>query len=337
MKIIGPLHSQPFVRRHPANPVLTAEQVPFPTKLAYNGGVMKFRDRYVMTFRSDSGWDPEKKKAPIFRIGLAYSEDGLHWRVEPEPILRSDDPDVMGEIDPRVNILEGRAYVTFCQWANHGYRATIAATDDFRTFDIIHRSEPDNRDIVLFPEKINGKYYRLDRPFPIDSRDQKIRFDIWINESPDLVYWGESQPLLCVEDVPYATERLGAGSPPIRTEAGWLVLFHAVDVDPSRGKNGWEDEWNSRYTAGAVLLDLENPRQVIAVSHDPLLVPETRYEISEGFRHNVIFPMALVPEPDGTVKIYYSAADTVECLATCSLDELVGFCLSYRGRTPSPS
>jgi beta-1,4-mannooligosaccharide/beta-1,4-mannosyl-N-acetylglucosamine phosphorylase len=330
MKIIGALRSQPFIRRHPRNPILTANEIPYPSKLAYNGGVVTYRGRYVMTFRNDYGWDPKKKKAPHFQIGLAYSDDGLAWRVEPEPILCPDDPDVKGWYDPRMTVLEDRCFVTYTQYTGHGYRATIAATEDFRSFEILDRGMPDNRDMVLFPEKINGKYYRLDRPFPVASRDFKKRFDIWISESPDLVYWGKSQPLLCVEDVPYANERLGAGNPPVRTEAGWLVLFHAVDVDPARGKNGWEEKWQSRYTMGALLLDIDDPRKVIAVSKDPLMVPEAPYEISGGFRNNVLFPMAVLPDASGEVRMYYGAADTVECLASAPLPELLKFCLSYR-------
>ena len=332
---VGPLRDPGVVSRHPQSPVLTPEGMPFPSKLAYNAGVVRHATadgQYVMVFRNDSGWDPEKKKAPEFNLGLAYSDDGLTWRVEPRWLKPDDDPDILGSIDPRLIRMGGRYYISYCQYTGHGYRATIAATEDFRSFDILDRSLPDNRDGVLFPEKIGGKYYRLDRPFPIDSRDSQKLFDIWISESHDLVYWGRSQPLLCVEDVPYCNERIGAGSPPVRTDQGWLVLFHAVDVDEDRGKNGWEDEWQSRYTVGAMLLDLDDPRKVIAASKEPLMVPGAAYEVNGGFRNNVLFPTALVPEPDGEAKIYYGAADTVLGLGTAPLASLVDFCLSFRGR-----
>ena len=172
-------------------------------------------------------------------------------------------------------------------------------------------------------------YIRHERPFPVDSRSQRL-YDIWISESPDLVYWGNSELLLCVEDIPYASERIGAGSPPVRTERGWLSIFHTVDVDPARGKNGWEDRWHKRYTAGVMLQDLEDPRKVIAYSKEPLIAPEAPNEVGNGFRHNVIFPGGLIVEDTGEIKVYYGAADTVECLATTQLDDLIDFCLSFR-------
>ena len=157
-------------------------------------------------------------------------------------------------------------------------------------------------------------------------------YDIWISESPDLVYWGKSDLQLCVEDVPYANERLGAGNLPVRTEYGWLSLFHAVDVDPNRGKNGWEDKWPKRYSAGVMLQDLQDPRKLIAYSKEPLIAPEPEfpYETKEGFRTNVIFPGAMIIEDNGEVKMYYGAADTVECLATAQLDDLIDFVMSFK-------
>ena len=286
-----------------------------------------------MVFRTDYNWSDEEQKAIGFQIGVAYSDDGVsNWRVHSKPILEFEGgKDVNGSMDPRVTILEGRIYITYAQYTGHGYRGTIAVTDDFEKIEIVSRTVPDNRNLVLFPERINNMYIRHERPFPIDSRSQRL-YDMWISESPDLVYWGKSELLLCVEDIPFANERIGAGSPPVRTDHGWLSTFHAVDVDPGRGKNGWEDRWPKRYTAGVILQDLEDPRKVIAYSKEPLLAPEPEfpYETRDGFRTNVIFPGGLIIEDSGEVKIYYGAADTVECLATTQLDSLIDFCLSFK-------
>lgn len=321
------LQSSSIIQRHPRNPILTAADIPYPSKLVYNGGATRFKGRYVMVFRSDYGYDENEKKAPNFQLGVAYSDDGVAWRVEPEPILEPTDKEIMGNYDARLTVLEGRCYINYTQHTRHGYRATTAVTDDFKTFEILDRSVPDNRNLVLFPERINGRYLRLERPFPVYSRSRIDLFDIWLSESPDLHYWGNSDLVLCVEDVPYATEKIGAGAPPIRTDQGWLVIFHTVDVDLARGKNGWEEQWQKRYLAGVMLLDLDNPRKVISVSKQPLLVPEAPYEIGGGFRNNVIFPVGAILEDSGEVKIYYGAADTVECLATARLDDLIQFCL----------
>lgn len=323
----APLRSAEFVRRHPRNPILSSQDIPYPSSLVYNGGATRFAGRYVMVFRNDHGYDDRLAMAPHFQLGVAFSQDGIAWQVEPKPILESDDPELLGNYDPRLTVLEGRCYLTYTQHTRHGYRATIAVTDDFQSFEILHRTVPDNRNVVLFPERFGGSYVRLERPFPVYSRKRVDLFDIWISESPDLVYWGKSELLLRLEDVSYANEKLGAGAPPLRTPQGWLLIFHAVDTDPTRGKHGWEEKWQKRYVAGTMLLDLEDPRRVIGVSSQPLLVPEAPYEISGGFRNNVVFPMGAVLEESGEVKIYYGAADTVQCLATANVEDLVQFCL----------
>jgi beta-1,4-mannooligosaccharide/beta-1,4-mannosyl-N-acetylglucosamine phosphorylase len=320
--------SSAILRRHPRNPILTSDDIPYPSKLVYNGGVTKFLGRYVMVFRNDHGFDERTNKAPHFQLGLAFSDDGIEWQVEPQPILEPDDPEIMGNYDARLTVLENRCFITYTQHTRHGYRATIAVTDDFHSFEILHRTVPDNRNVVLFPEKIGGMYVRLERPFPVYSRERVDLFDIWISDSPDLAYWGNSQLLLRLEDVTYANEKLGAGPPPVKTNAGWLLVFHAVDTDLSRGKHGWEEKWQKRYVGGVLLLDLDDPRKVVAVSKRPLIVPEAPYEIGGGFRNNVVFPTGLILEDSGEVKLYYGAADTTECLATTQLDELIEFCLT---------
>lgn len=324
MEPVGPLADSGIVTRHPRNPILTAAQMPYESELVYNAGVVKRGEGdYAMLFRSDFGPHEPDKKAPFFRIGYATSSEGVEWSVYPSPVITGDGVEIESCYDVRVTPLEGRYYATYAEHTKHGDRAVLAVTDDFVRFETLDKTVPDNRNNVLFPERIGGVYYRLERPFPIYSRDGKERFDIWISESKDLTYWGKSQLLLRVEDVPYANIKVGGGSPPIRTESGWLCLFHAVDEDPGRGQNGWEKEWKRRYSVGVMILDLDNPRKLVACSQKPLMTPTAQYEISGGFRNNVLFPTALVPESGGLVKIYYAAADTVVCLATANLSDLI--------------
>jgi len=127
--------------------------------------------------------------------------------------------------------------------------------------------------------------------------------------------------------VPYANDKIGPAAPPIKTKHGWLTTFHAVDIDAARGKNGWEAAWKKRYCAGIMLLDLENPDKIVGLYKEPLLAPEAAYEVDGGFRNHVIFPGGMILEEDGEVKLYYGAADTVECLATAHVDDLVRLCL----------
>lgn len=315
-----------MIHRHPDNPILSAKDVPYGPLLVFNVGVTKFQGQYVMAFRNDYG-TPTEIDTTLTDIGLATSSDGIHWTPRPAPILRMRDEENLRAYDPRLTVIDGRVYMCFAVDTVHGVRAGIAVTDDFEIFEILTLSLPENRNVVLFPEKIGGRYMRLDRPFPIYSRGFPERFDIWISASPDLRYWGDSALLLGVEDVPFANRKIGPGAPPVRTPKGWLTLFHAVDFDPQRGKNGWEERWQKRYTAGIMLLDLDNPRKIIGISPRPLLAPEAPYEMSGGFRNDVIFPGGMILEDSGEVKIYYGAADTVTCLATADVNDLIALCL----------
>lgn len=326
---IGPLASSSLVRRSANNPILTPEQVPYRPALVFNAGVCKYNGQYVMVFRNDYG-NAEKHELEPHRttdLGLAFSRDGVHWDVQPMPCLKIHDEEIVRVYDPRLTVIDGRCYMCFAVDTLHGIRGGIATTEDFSSFEVLSMSAPDNRNMVLFPEKIGGKYVRLERPFTVYSRGGKDRFDLWMSDSPDLRYWGNSHLVLAVEDVPFANDKIGPAAPPIRTDRGWLTTFHAVDIDASRGKNGWENTWKKRYTAGVMLLDLEQPHKVIGMSREPLLAPEAPYEVSGGFRDHVIFPGGMILEESGEVKIYYGAADAVECLATAHVDDLVAMCL----------
>lgn len=315
--------TSPLVRK--VGPVLTRHDVPYSSALVFNAGVTKFNGKYVMLFRNDYG-DYDARKLSGTNIGLAFSDDGVHWDVQPEPCFALRDNEILRAYDPRLTVIDGRCYLCFACDTWHGIRGGIAVTDDLSHFDILSLSAPDNRNMVLFPEKQNGLFLRLDRPMPVYSRGGD-RFDLWLSKSPDLRYWGDSELVTAVERVPFANDKIGPGAPPIRTSKGWLTLFHAVIRDNDRGKHGWEGCWQKMYYAGIALLDLEDPSKVIGMSRRPLIVPDQPYETDEGFRTHVIFPGGLIDEGDGSVKIYYGAADTVECLAIADRDELVKLCL----------
>lgn len=333
------LYSAPCIQKHPA-PILTAADVPYETSLVFNAGVAKIKDQYVMLFRNDYGTNEETfTQGKPFRgtsIGVAVSDNGIDgWQVRSVPLCDFEASQV-GEVrrlyDPRITVIEGKAYLCLAMDTLHGVRGCIAAIDDdLENIRIISTTVPDNRNMVLFPEKIGGYYYRLERPFPVYGRGGKDRFDIWCSRSPDLRFWGDTEMVLAVEDVPFANDKLGPAAPPVRTEKGWLTTFHAVDRDiEGRGKNGWESKWDKRYTAGIMLLDLDNPTKVIGMSKMPLLAPELPVETEHGFRQNVIFPGGMILEPDGEVKIYYGASDTVECVATANVNDLISLCTEKR-------
>ena len=328
-KMLPELSSSPVVHRyHGGAPVLSREDIPYEADCIFNCGVIKYHGQYVCAFRNDYGFDGVGSFAHCV-IGIAFSADGIHWNVREKPFITIEDignPDVTKVYDPRLTVIDDVVHLCFAVDTHHGLRGGIAITQDFETIEVQSLSLPDNRNMVLFPEKIGGRYVRLERPFPVYSRGGVDRFDMWMSYSYDLKYWGDSKLLLAVEDVPFANDKVGPGAPPIKTDKGWLVLFHTVDIDRTRGKNGWEAKWQKRYCAGVMLLDLDDPSKIIGKCNVPLLAPETKWEADEGFRTNVIFPGGLVAEPDGTVKIYYGASDTVECMATAKLDDLLALC-----------
>jgi beta-1,4-mannooligosaccharide/beta-1,4-mannosyl-N-acetylglucosamine phosphorylase len=331
-------------------PILTKDDIPYEAELVFNAGVAKIKGKYVMVFRDDYGATREEYAANLKRItktaiGIAVSDNGIDgWEVADTPLIHYDCtdksavknllggenfcPDVQRIYDPRITVIDDKLYLCLAMDTAHGIRGCIAElSDDLKHVDIISVSAPDNRNMVLFPEKINGYYMRLERPFTVYSRGGQDRFDIWISSSPDLKFWGESKLLMGVEHVPFSNDKIGPAAPPIKTEYGWLTTFHAVDKESEgRGQSEWTTWWNKRYTAGIMLLDLNDPSKVIGMCKQPIIVPELPHEADCGFRHNVIFPGGMILEDDGEVKIYYGAADTVECVATARLEDLIALC-----------
>lgn len=328
-KMLPELKSSTVIHRYNnGEPVLSKKDIPYEADCIFNAGVTKYQGKYIMAFRNDYNFDGVGAFGNCV-IGLAESNDGIHWNVSNQPFITVEDlhdPDVTKVYDPRLTVIDGECYLCFAVDTRHGVRGGIAKTNDLKHIEVLSLTAPDNRNMVLFPEKINGKYVRLERPFPVYSRGGIDRFDVWMSYSEDMRYWGDTRLLLAVEDIPFANDKIGPGAPPVKTDQGWLTLFHTVDIDRSRGKNGWESKWQKRYCAGIMLLDLDDPSKIIGISKEPLLAPETKYEVEEGFRTNVIFPGGMILEESGEVKIYYGASDTVECMATARVEDLIALC-----------
>ena len=208
LELIGDLESSSVITRHPENPILTAREVPYPAALVFNPGVTKVQGKYVMVFRNDYGSVADQRLDGT-NLGLAFGDDGIHWEVTPEPCFALQDDEIRRAYDPRLIVIDDQVYMCFAVDTHHGVRGAIAATEDFERFDILSMSVPDNRNMVLFPERLGGRYVRLERPFPVYGRGVAERFDIWCSDSPDLRYWGNSKLLLAVEQIPYANSKLG--------------------------------------------------------------------------------------------------------------------------------
>ena len=318
--VVTGLETPAWMQRHDANPVLKPEDMPYPCKLVSNPGVIRADGQYVMAISWDA-YDPGEDRL-IAGLGYGTSQDGVDFEVAEYHLC----PDWLAEegvgrvYDPRLMLVEGEPYLCAAMDSDHGTCVRIARSADWIHWETVHTTTPDNRNAVLFPEAFGGRFARLERPFPMYSRGE--HFDLWISFSRDMVYWGESRLLVRASDIPFCNLKMGPAAPPIRTDAGWLVLFHATDVDPARPVFGEKPGWRKRYTAGVMLLDLEDPTRVLSIGQKPVLVPETEYEM-EGMVGNVVFPTAAIPEEDGTVTIYYGAADTVIARASASLEALV--------------
>jgi predicted GH43/DUF377 family glycosyl hydrolase len=305
--------------RHPENPIVKPGDMPAECMAVYNAGVTKTPEgEYVMASRFESG-------DKVQYIWMLRSQDGVHFEPDPEPLEFVGEKAAMAEFeefttvrgaglnawwDPRINPLDDTYYLTFAANSGHGVRIGIAQTDDFKTATPVGFPFPiHNYDAVLFPEKIGDEYWMLHRPV-----GRWGPTCMWIASSPDLRYWGKCQPVTGPQHF-WESDKIGAGSPPVRTEHGWLIIYHGV-FSHTNGKN---------YSAGAMLLDLEEPWKVVARTDTALLFVQETYEMI-GQVPNVIFPGALVVEPDRTVKVYYGAADYVECLATGNLDDIITAC-----------
>ncbi len=216
--------------------------------------------------------------------------------------------------DPRITFLEGAYYLTYSAYSRHGVRIALARTRDFESVERVSLiTQADYRNTVIFPEKIDGRYVRLDRP-----HSEISPWSIWITYSPDLVHWGDSRVVMKPEKYHWDEMKIGPGAPPIKTTQGWLSIYHGVFPTMD----------GCVYRLGVALHRLDDPAQVLGVCDRWILQPEDPWEVV-GYVHNVVFTCGAVPENDGTLKLYWSGADKVMCAGTAILDELVDLCLTH--------
>ncbi len=306
-----------IVTRFSGNPILTREMVPYRVETVHNAGVTKFNDRYVMLFRSHL-------RTGRSVIGIAESDDGFAFSVRPEPFITPARNGVFGLYeeygveDCRICNIENEFILTYSAYSRHGVRVALAKTRDFDSVERISLiTEADYRNVVLFPEKIGGRYIRLDRP-----HSEISPWSIWISYSPDLIHWGDSRIVMKPVTYHWDEMKIGPGATPFRTDRGWLHIYHGVFPTMD----------GSVYRLGVALHDLEDPGRILAVGDEWILQPQDPWEVT-GYVHNVVFTCGAVPEESGNVKIYWGGADTVMCVGEASIADLVDLCLT-RGREP---
>lgn len=291
------------------NPIITKEDVPFKVNSIFNPGVTKFNGKYLLLCRIEM---PTGRSSFV----LAESNDGYSFKIGDKPILTPEDHKEFYEYvewgieDARITKIENKYYITYTGYSKYQPLLILTETSDFVDFKIHGPiSEPSNKDCAIFPGKIDGYYWKVDRPSAENRRD------IWISRSPDLIHWGGYKALLEPECGTWEADKIGSSSIPVKTKEGWLMLYHGV--------RGFGNSFI--YKLGVVLLDLEKPWKVIGKSREPILSPDENYE-RIGDVNNVVFSNGFIVEDNGNVKIYYSGADMNICIAETTINDLLEIC-----------
>ncbi len=297
------------VKKYSKNPILRKEMVPFNVNSIFNAGSVKLGNKYILLCRVEM---PNGRSSFV----LAESKNGIDFHVRKKPALTPEDHKDCYEYvnwgieDPRITKIDDKFFILYTGYSNHMPLVILAETEDFESFKIHGPiSEPSNKDAALFPQRINGSYWRVDRPAAETKRE------IWISSSQDLIHWGNYKCLAMPLPGTWEADKIGNSSTPVKTKDGWLMLYHGV-----RGFG-----ITSTYRLGVLLMDLEKPWIVKGRSMEPILSPEFDYE-RVGDVMNVVFSNGWIVEDDGSVKIYYSGADTNICLVETTVEYLLSLC-----------
>jgi len=299
--------SESPVRRYSKNPIIPRDLLPASNSI-FNSAAVPFQGQFAGVFRVDNN-----RREMVLHAGR--SEDGYRWQIDPEPIrwLIDDDEVAAPEYtyDPRVTWLEDRYWVMWCN-GFHGPTIGLGYTHDFHEFHMLENALlPYNRNGVLFPRRINGRYMLLSRP---SDTGHTAFGDIFLSQSEDMVYWGRHRFVMGPREA-WESTKIGGGPVPIETTEGWLLFHHGVLTSC----NGYV------YSFGAVILDLEKPWIVRYRCRPYLINPRELYELA-GDVPNVTFPCAaLADAPTGRIAIYYGCADTVTGLAFTRIEELFDY------------
>jgi len=327
-----------MLERYKGNPIIKPnEKNKFEDLVVCNPAAWYENGTFYMIYRS-AGNDLEH----FIHLNLATSTDGFNFtRFDGNPIM-SPTPDNYDSgccEDPRLVKIGDVYFMTYAYrpfppgqyWKKEHYVApsvklgeecpnglkwNMSNTALAISNDLIHWKKlgritdynQDNRDVILFPRKINGKFVRFERPVLVGKEYGCDVPSMWINFSDNLMEWPKPKLLITPKEG-WEMSRMGGSTPPIETEDGWLVLYHAVDPN------------DQLYRVGVMLLDLDDPTKVIARSKGFILEPVEDYEM-QGFYNGCVFPTGNVVKDD-TLYVYYGGADRFVNVATCSLKELL--------------
>lgn len=341
---------KPKITRYEDNPVLKPDpSIPWMSEMTMNPGLWYDGETFHMVFTARGD------EAGSLCLGYAWSKDGKQFEVQTEPFLKPSaneaDFDHGTVDDARITKLGDTYYIAYAArslnidqfekgelrtnnpndnptWTGNFRRVGLLKSKDFKTIEKlgpVTSEMASNANVIYFPEKMNGKYVVLHRPSPFIPNTENIaahpdfHFEIRIAFSDDLIHWYDDQPL-AGQKFEWENQKIGGSGVPVKTEAGWLALYHGTYFGP--------DVHIRTYRVGVMLLDLDDPTKVIARAPDFIMESEEDYE-KYGNHDHVVFPCAN-PVIDGIMHIYYGAADTACCLATVRVQELLDYVLQYK-------
>lgn len=314
-----------FFTRHPANPILTADEWPYPVNSVFNAAATLVDGRTLLLVRVED-------RRGMSHLCAATSDDGVRgWRIDPKPTFPSDPEDHPEELwgieDPRITFVpETKEYlIAYTAYSEGGPMVSLAKTRDFKNFDRLGPvMPPDDKDAAVFPVPFDGRWALIHRPY---SAEFHMGAHIWLSFSPDLKHWGDFRILLRARrGAWWDANKIGLSPPPLETPQGWLLLYHGVRTTAA----------GCIYRLGFALLDRKDPAKVLRRADEWVFGPKEIYE-RQGDVQQVVFPCGWVLDGD-EIRLYYGGADTCIALATGSLSHVLDYLMGlpeYKPCTPT--
>ncbi len=300
---------QPF-KRHGSNPILTADDLSYPANSVSNAAATKLGEDTLLLLRVED-------RRGLSHFTVARSRDGYSdWRIDKSPTFLPDPEnhpeEIWGVEDPRITMLEesGLYLVAYTAYSRGGPLVALATTRDFVTYQRLGPvMPPEDKDAALFPVRFDGRFALIHRPLPGMSG---VGAHIWVSFSPDLKHWGDHQILIPARlGAWWDAYKIGLSPPPLRTDEGWLVMYHGVHHTVA----------GAIYRLGLALLDIEEPQRVLLRGDEWVFGPQESYE-RQGDVADVVFPCGWVHEGD-ELRLYYGASDSSLAVATAPMSKVL--------------